>query len=165
MDIKILYKINNSGKRVYVIKLAITPINLGRRLIITIKLTNPLVKDVKLPISPGTNDLTDINFVDDISFDFTNTELNVEELLEGGYIQRIVEDKYIKQVLSNIFNQILWYRRNCTWNNINENFGLLDSIMSSTFVFDGKYYSPLFIANPDELLGGRIRITDYKWIF
>jgi hypothetical protein len=165
MDIKILYKINNSGKRVYVIKLAITPINLGRRLIITIKLTNPLVNDVKLPISPGTNDLTDINFVEDISFDFTNTELNVEELLEGGYIQRIVEDKYIKQVLSNIFNQILWYRRNCTWDNINENFGLLDSIMSSTFVFDGKYYSPLFIANPGELLGGRIRITDYKWIF
>lgn len=165
MDIKILYKINNSGKRVYVIKLAITPINLGRRLIITIKLTTSLVKDAKLPISPGTNDLTDINFVEDISFDFTNTELNVEELLEGGYIQRIVEDKYTKQVLSNIFNQILWYRRNCIWDNIMENFGLLDSIMSSTFVFDGKYYSPLFIANPDDPLGGRIKITDYKWIF
>lgn len=166
MDIKILFKTDNSGKRVYVIKLAITPINLGRRLIITIKLMASLVEDAKLPIS-RTNDLAGINFVEDISFEFTNTELNVDELLKGGYIQRVVRDKDVKQVLSNIFNQILWYRKNCIWcyDNIKEKFELLDSILSSAFMFDGKYYHPSFIAVVDNPSGGEIKITDYKWIF
>ena len=62
------------------IKLAITPINLGRRLIITIRLTTPPVEDAKLPMS-CTNDLTNVNLVDDVSLELTNAELNVDELI------------------------------------------------------------------------------------
>lgn len=166
MDIKILFKTNCVGRRIYVIKLAITPINLGRRLIITIRLTTPPVEDAKLPMS-CTNDLTNVNLVDDVSLELTNAELNVDELLEEGYIQRIVRNRNIKQVLSNIFNQIFWYRKNCIWcyENIKEKFELLDSILSSAFMFDGKYYYPSFIAIVDDPSGGEIKIKGYKWIF
>lgn len=167
MDLKILFKTNSVGRRIYVIKLAITPINLEKRLIITVKLTGPPREDAKLHISPSTNDLTNINLVDDVNFKFTNTELSVDNLSEdyNDYLQRIVRDRDIKQVLSNIFNQILGYKYNHIWDyNVMENFELLDSTLSGIFMFDGKYYYSSIIADPSNPYGGRIKITDYKWI-